>query len=87
MAIHNTELTYSHGLNRQPQTRTHNSYNVVNATDMASSYVTALYFTTSSLTSVGFGNVSGECVEGNIWPLHLARATPKFPHLRMKLTE
>lgn len=25
---------------------------------MASSYVTALYFTTSSLTSVGFGNVS-----------------------------
>lgn len=33
-------------------------YSVVNATDMASSYVTALYFTTSSLTSVGFGNVS-----------------------------
>lgn len=31
---------------------------MVNATDMASSYVTALYFTTSSLTSVGFGNVS-----------------------------
>lgn len=27
---------------------------------MASSYVTALYFTTSSLTSVGFGNVSGK---------------------------
>lgn len=39
-------------------THTHR-YNVVNSTDMASSYVTALYFTTSSLTSVGFGNVSG----------------------------
>lgn len=38
----------------------HNSYSVINATDLASSYVTALYFTTSSLTSVGFGNVSGE---------------------------
>lgn len=33
-------------------------YKVLNATDMTSSYITALYFTTSSLTSVGFGNVS-----------------------------
>lgn len=39
--------------------------NVVNATDMAASYVTALYFTTSSLTSVGFGNVSGEFLSLN----------------------
>ncbi|XP_022239906.1 potassium voltage-gated channel subfamily H member 8-like [Limulus polyphemus] len=31
---------------------------VVNFTDTATAYVTALYFTTSSLTSVGFGNVS-----------------------------
>ncbi|XP_076345687.1 voltage-gated delayed rectifier potassium channel KCNH8-like [Tachypleus tridentatus] len=30
----------------------------VNYTDTASAYITALYFTTSSLTSVGFGNVS-----------------------------
>lgn len=50
-----------------------NSYNVVNATDMASSYVTALYFTTSSLTSVGFGNVSGE------WRAQLNRATVRPP--------
>ncbi|XP_013778933.1 potassium voltage-gated channel subfamily H member 8-like [Limulus polyphemus] len=31
---------------------------IVNFTDTATAYVTALYFTTSSLTSVGFGNVS-----------------------------
>lgn len=33
-------------------------YDVLNRTDIASSYLTALYFTTSSLTSVGFGNVA-----------------------------
>lgn len=33
-------------------------YDVLNQTDVASAYITALYFTTSSLTSVGFGNVA-----------------------------
>ncbi|KAI1291721.1 Potassium voltage-gated channel subfamily H member 8 [Halotydeus destructor] len=33
-------------------------YDVLNKTDVASAYITALYFTTSSLTSVGFGNVA-----------------------------
>lgn len=32
--------------------------NLTEQTDAASSYITALYFTTSSLTSVGFGNVA-----------------------------
>lgn len=30
----------------------------VNETDITTAYITALYFTTTSLTSVGFGNVS-----------------------------
>ncbi|XP_064474528.1 potassium voltage-gated channel subfamily H member 8-like isoform X4 [Ornithodoros turicata] len=33
-------------------------YDVLRPLDMAATYVTALYFTTSSLTSVGFGNVA-----------------------------
>lgn len=33
-------------------------YDVTNETDVATAYITALYFTTSSLTSVGFGNVA-----------------------------
>ncbi|XP_022254138.1 potassium voltage-gated channel subfamily H member 8-like [Limulus polyphemus] len=33
-------------------------HDLVNYTDTATAYITALYFTTSSLTSVGFGNVS-----------------------------
>jgi hypothetical protein len=33
-------------------------YDVMNRTEVSTAYITALYFTTSSLTSVGFGNVS-----------------------------
>ncbi|KAH7964750.1 hypothetical protein HPB49_001162 [Dermacentor silvarum] len=33
-------------------------YDVLRPLDMAATYITALYFTTSSLTSVGFGNVA-----------------------------
>ncbi|GIY80037.1 potassium voltage-gated channel subfamily H member 8 [Caerostris darwini] len=33
-------------------------YSNVNQTDITTAYITALYFTTSSLTSVGFGNVA-----------------------------
>lgn len=33
-------------------------YMNVNETDITTAYITALYFTTTSLTSVGFGNVS-----------------------------
>lgn len=33
-------------------------YDVLRPLDMATTYITALYFTTSSLTSVGFGNVA-----------------------------
>ncbi|XP_076328741.1 voltage-gated delayed rectifier potassium channel KCNH8-like [Tachypleus tridentatus] len=33
-------------------------HDLVNYTDATTAYITALYFTTSSLTSVGFGNVS-----------------------------
>jgi len=38
--------------------QTHQSYNTSGGPTMKSKYVTALYFTFSSLTSVGFGNVS-----------------------------
>ncbi|GFY77086.1 potassium voltage-gated channel subfamily H member 8 [Trichonephila inaurata madagascariensis] len=33
-------------------------YSTVNQTDITTAYITALYFTTTSLTSVGFGNVA-----------------------------
>lgn len=59
------------------QLNLNNSYNVVNVTDMASSYVTALYFTTSSLTSVGFGNVSGKLSRDSA--KHPAIITPDLP--------
>uniref|UniRef100_T1KB18 Cyclic nucleotide-binding domain-containing protein n=1 Tax=Tetranychus urticae TaxID=32264 RepID=T1KB18_TETUR len=41
-----------------PQLSNRLSYDVYNTSDMYSAYTTALYFTTSSLTSVGFGNVA-----------------------------
>ncbi|PRD26687.1 UNVERIFIED_CONTAM: Kcnh8 [Trichonephila clavipes] len=33
-------------------------YSTVNQTDITTAYITAFYFTTTSLTSVGFGNVA-----------------------------
>lgn len=52
---------------------------------MASSYVTALYFTTSSLTSVGFGNVSGKpraqpAISGSLSSRPLSSSTNSNPN-------
>lgn len=58
IAVQEMELYPQNNISWLHQLSVKLQYDVLRPLDMAATYVTALYFTTSSLTSVGFGNVA-----------------------------